>query len=93
MPRIVGEAFGEFHLRRRVELLPGQTQSGCGNARRELFWPEHRVILYRHQMRVGLQLQTHVELDITFGKRSDHRLAQIVVWRSKRQPRDASLFA
>ena len=93
MPRIVGEAFGEFHLRRRVKLLPRQTQSGCGNTRRKLFWPEHGIILDRHEMRIGLQLQTHIELDIAFGKRSDHRLAQIVVRRSKREPRNASLFA
>ena len=64
MPRIVRESFGEFHLRRGIERLPGQAQRGHGDARRKPLGPEHGVVLDRHQMRIGLPLQANVELDI-----------------------------
>ena len=37
---------------------------------------------------IGLQLQAEVEFDIAFSQRRDHGIAQIVVGRTERQPRD-----
>src|SRR5204863_562418 len=49
--------------------------------------PEHRIVLDGHEVRIGLQLEADVELDISFGERGDHGVAQIVVGRTKGKAR------
>ena len=88
VPRVVREALGELHLRRRVEGLPRQAQRRDRHAGRQLFGPEHAVVLDRHQVRIGLPLQADIELDIPCGERRHHRVPQIVVGRAQREARD-----
>ena len=45
--------------------------------------PVDSVVFKGHQMRICLQLQANVELNISFARVVDHRIAQIVVRRAK----------
>src|ERR1700730_13082085 len=86
MPRIVRESLRELHLRWRVEGLSRKAQRRHRYARRKPLGAAHCIVLDGHEVRIGLQLQANVEVDIFLGERRDHRFAQIVVGRAKRKP-------
>ena len=89
VPGVVGEALRELQLRLRVEPLPRQAQRGDRDAGREPLRPVDPVVLDRHQVGVGLQLQADVELDVARRERRDHGVPQVVVGRTEGKPRDA----
>ena len=86
VPRIVGELLFKVDLRRRVELSAAGMRSVATDTRGESF-SGHSTALFSMgmQVRIGLQLQANIEFDILLGKRSHHRIAQIVVGRTERQ--------
>src|SRR5262245_42339988 len=43
-------------------------------------------------MWIRLQLEPNVQLHVSFVQRGDHRVSQIVIGRSERQPRNARAF-
>src|SRR5262245_48319049 len=88
VPGVVGELSRKIELRRRIELLPWNSQRGCRDARRQALGPKHCVLLDRHQVWIGLLLQADLELNILPSQCRDHGIAEIIVRWTERETRD-----
>ncbi len=93
VPGVVGEDPGEVELLGRVERLLRDVQYGGRHARREPRRPVDGVVLDRHPVRVGLELERDVELDVLLRQRLRHRLAEVVVRRAEREARHPAPLA
>ena len=64
VPRVEAQIAREGELVRIVECLPRDAQRRDRDAGRQPRRPQHRVVLDRHEERIGLHLHAHLEFDV-----------------------------
>src|SRR3954452_11715959 len=88
MPGIKPEIARERKLLWIVEFLSGDPQCRDGHTRRYALRPHDGIILDRHQERISLQLEPHLEFYTLFIEGENHIIAQVIVRRPQREPRN-----